>query len=93
MRLLRLITNKYLIAAAAFGVWMLFFDQNDWQSQRESKKKLELLDQNIEYLNAEIDQMDKERTALTNDPKALERFARERYRMKRDGEDLYVVEP
>ncbi len=93
LRILRLFTNKFLLATTAFVVWMLFFDQNDWGSQRQNRQRLRALNENIDYLNREIAQMDSDRAALLNDPKALERFARERYRMKRDGEDLYVVEP
>ena len=33
-----------------------------------------------------------ELTDLQNDPAALEKFARERYLMKRDGEDVYIIE-
>lgn len=93
MRLLRLFTNKFVLSTTAFVVWMLFFDQNDWGSQRQSRQRLKALNENIDYLNKEIARMDSERAALLDDPNALERFARERYRMKRDGEDLYVVEP
>lgn len=92
MRAIKLIFNKYLLAGGAFAAWMMFFDQNDWPGQQERHQTLEDTKQNISYLNAEIDQMDKEYKALKSDPKAFEKYARERYRMKRDGEDLYVIE-
>lgn len=92
MKLLRFFTNKYLIAAAAFGVWITFFDQNDWVSQRERKKELKDTKENIVYLNQEIAGMEKEYEALMSSPAALEKFARERYRMKKDNEDIYVIE-
>lgn len=93
MRLLRRFFNKYLLAGSLFVVWMLFFDRNDYMSQQRAKKQLVELRQSIDYLNREIAAMDSERTALLNNPEALEKFAREKYRMKRDGEDLYVVQP
>ncbi len=92
VKTLRLFFNKYLWAAAAFCIWMMFFDQNDWTGQRQSRARLRELEENTRYMNAEIASLDSQREALQSDPKALERFAREKYRMKRDGEDLYVIE-
>lgn len=93
VKLLRRFFNKYLIAGSLFAVWMLFFDRNDYMSQQRAKKQLSELRQSIDYLNRDIEKMDSERNAMLNNPQALEKFAREKYRMKRDGEDLYVVQP
>ena len=92
MKFLRILFNKYLLTAAAFIVLMLFFDQNDWISQKTRMKELQEVNDNISYLNQEIGRMDTEYAAIRNDPKALERYAREHYKMKRDSEDLYIVE-
>lgn len=92
MKLLRILGNKFVITTAIFLVWMLFFDQNDWFTQREKKKELQDTKDNIEYLNKEIAGMEKDYNALVSDPKKLEQYAREHYRMKRDNEDLYVIE-
>lgn len=92
MKLLRLLTNKFLIAAVAFAVWMIFFDQNDLASIRERRGKLEDTKEHIARLTREIEQMDSTRIARQKDPQALETYAREQYRMKRDGEDLYVLD-
>ncbi len=91
--MLRLFFNKYVLVLALFLVWMAAFDRNDFASQRRSKEHLQELRQSIDYLNVEIERMDSERVALMQDPAALEKFAREKYRMKRDGEDLYVLQP
>ena len=91
-KVLRILTNKFVISAAVFGVWMLWFDQNDWQSQQERKKNLEATNDNIAYLEQEISQMEKEHHDLVSDPHKLEQFAREAYRMKKDNEDLYIIE-
>lgn len=93
MNFLRLIFNKYILVLALFVVWMMAFDRNDFASQRRSKVHLQELRQSISYLNGEIARMDSERVALMQNPEALEKFAREKYRMKRDGEDLYVIQP
>lgn len=92
MKLLRILSNKFLVTTAIFVVWMLFFDQNDFFSQKERRQELQDTKDNIEYLNAEISGMEKDYNALVSDPKKLEQYAREHYRMKRDNEDLYVIE-
>lgn len=91
-RAFRLLTNKFLLATVAFAVWMIFFDQNDLASIRERRARLTETKENIARLEREIEQMDSTRVARQTDPLALETYAREQYRMKRDGEDLYVVE-
>jgi len=92
MKLLRIIINKYLLTALAFAVWMFFFDQNDFFTQRDRRDRLRETEDNIRYLRAGIADMEQEYHALHNDPGKLEQYARERYRMKRDNEDVYVVE-
>ena len=92
MKFLRLLFNKYTITAAAFAVLMLFFDQNDYVSMKERNKELQDVKDNIAFLNTEIGKMDASYVALIKDPKELERFAREKYRMKKENEDLYIVE-
>ena len=91
-KVLKVISNKYFIATFLFVLWTVFFDQNDWISLRQRQRELNDVKSNIAYLNTEIDRMNKERTDLLNDPRKLEQYARERYRMKHDGEDVYVID-
>jgi cell division protein DivIC len=92
LKFLRILFNKYLLTAAGFIVLMLFFDQADWISQKARHKELQDVKDNISYLQKEIDRIDAEYKAIRTRPEALERYAREHYRMKRDSEDLYIVE-
>jgi cell division protein DivIC len=92
MKLLRILFNKYLLTAAAFIVLMLYFDQSDLISQKARQKELQDVKDNIGYLQMEVDRMESEYKAIRTEPQALERYAREQYRMKRDTEDLYIVE-
>jgi cell division protein FtsB len=89
---LKLLTNKFLLTGLAFLVWMVFFDQNNWSSQQERKKDLREVERNIAYLNSEIGRMENEYRELTTNPVRLEQYARERYKMKKDNEDVYVIE-
>lgn len=90
-KVLRLLGNKFFLTAVAFAAWLIFFDQNDFFSQRERQKELDATKANITFLNEEISNMEKERAAM-NDPQQLEKFARENYRLKKADEDLYVIE-
>lgn len=84
--------NKYLLTSVAFLVWMTFFDQNDWMTQKETQKQLQATKDNIKFLMAKTVAMEQELKLLQSDPQKLEQFAREKYRMKRDNEDLYIIE-
>ena len=92
MRFLRFLYNKYFLTAVGFAVLMLFFDQNDWFAQQEKKKELNDTKDAIAFLQRQIDTLDRQYVDLRNSPAELERYAREHYRMKRDSEDLYIVE-
>ena len=91
-RFLNIVTNKFLITAVAFAVWMIFLDENNWASQEEQKKELREADRNIAYLNTQIATMEKDYHELTTNRRRIEQYARERYRMKKDNEDLYIIE-
>ena len=88
----RILLNKYLLTAIAFLAWLIYFDQNDWFSMQQRKKELNAAKDNVSYLNKEIAQMESEHTDLVTKPEKLEQFARENFRMKRDNEDVYVIE-
>lgn len=59
-----------------------------WQRQKE----LQAVKDNIAYLNTEITKMANERKELMTNPAILEKYARENYRMKHEGEDVYVID-
>lgn len=83
--------NKYLLAGVAFALILLFLDRNDLFTQLDRAKELRNLEKSKQYYQQEISNQRKELEALKTDPAALEKFAREKYRMKRDDEDLFLV--
>lgn len=82
--------NKYFLAAVAFIVWLAFFDRNDFYSQYTYRQKLKKINTDKQYFVDEIKQDKAELIYLTTNQKNLEKFAREKYLMKKDNEDLYV---
>jgi cell division protein DivIC len=91
-KVLKVVTNKYFLITFAFVAWVVFFDQNDWMSLQQRQKELNGVRENIAYLNDEIKSMETERKDLLTNPQKLEQYAREHYRMKHEGEDVYVIE-
>jgi len=87
-----ILLNKYVLVLIFFVVWMLFFDQRDFFQQKEKRAELNKLEQKKAYYQQEIQKTKKELGDLQNSPAAVEKFARERYLMKKDGEDIFVVD-
>lgn len=83
--------NKYFIAIATFAVVLLFLDKNDIFTRMSRDKELRDLKQSKEYYTRQIEAERKELEALKNNPAALEKYAREKYLMKKDNEDLFLV--
>ena len=90
-RAFNLLKNKYLIAGIAFITWMLFFDRNDLMSQYEYRQQLNKLEAEKEFYTVESEKAVKDLTELTTDRGKLEKFAREKYLMKKDNEDVFVI--
>lgn len=87
-----ILRNKYLVATIAFAVWMLFFDRNDFFEQHERRQHLYKLQESKEYFTNEIIKERKLSEELKNDPTVIEKIAREKYLMKRDNEDLFIIQ-
>lgn len=90
-RLFHLFKNKFFWVTAAFIVWMLFFDKNDLLSQYDYHQQLDKLKQEKKFYTTETAKVNKDLNELTSDPEQLEKFAREKYLMKKDNEDVYVI--
>jgi cell division protein FtsB len=83
--------NKYFISLTAFAAILLFLDKNDIFTQRERRKELRELQQSKKYYSTQIATESKELEALKSNPAILEKYAREKYLMKRDNEDLFII--
>lgn len=84
--------NKYFIAFTTFAAIVLFFDKNDLFTQSARRIELRDLQQSKEYYTTRIATESKELEQLKSNPATLEKYAREKYLMKRDNEDLFIIE-
>jgi len=70
---------------------MLFFDQNDVFTQLSLKAELADLEDNKLYYQERIIEVRKDLNDLLTDNEHLEKFAREKYLMKRPSEEIFVI--
>lgn len=89
--LLPLLKNRFVLVGLVFLVWMVFFDSNDLISQYKYKRKLRQLEENKNFYLEQIELVKQDKEELFTNLEKLEKFAREKYKMKRDDEDLYIV--
>ena len=85
------VKNKYFIAAAFFLIWMLFFDVKDWSLISSRREKLSDLQESEQHLNQQIAETRTELDLLKTSAQTIEKYAREKYLMKKDNEDLFIV--
>nr|MBI1229945.1 septum formation initiator family protein [Cytophagales bacterium] len=83
--------NFYFIFTVLFVVWMVFIDTNDIVSHFKLRAKLRELEKQKEFYQERKEKVTAEREELMSNYELLEKFARERYLMKRKTEDLYVI--
>ena len=83
--------NKYLLSIACFLVWMAFFDPKDWSLIAARREKLDDLQKSEQRLNQQIAETRNELNLLKTNAQTIERYAREKYLMKKDNEDLFLV--
>ncbi len=89
--ILKILGNRYVIVLVFFSVWMLFLDNTSYMDHRVLDKQLDELEDNKKYYQDEI-RKDSENIKLLKNPDQIEKYAREKYYMKRDSEDIYIIE-
>ncbi len=87
----KVLINKYAIAIYVFAVIMIFVGEHSIIQFVKRSKQIAEVESQIEKTNQQIDQAQREMMMLDNTD-SLERFARERYMMHADNEDVYIVE-
>jgi cell division protein DivIC len=84
--------NKYVLTALCFTVWVLFIDDRDFITTHfRHVNELHKLEARKLYFEEQIRTVSKELDQLKSNPATLEKYAREKYLMKRDNEDLFVI--
>ncbi|MCF7567759.1 septum formation initiator family protein [Sabulilitoribacter arenilitoris] len=83
--------NWFILILLGFAIWMLFFDTNSWLIHHELNNDIKALEKEKEYYKREIEKDNKTIKKLSTE-EGLEKFAREEYYMKRDNEEIFIIE-
>jgi cell division protein DivIC len=73
----KFLSNKYVWVSLSFLVWMVFLDNYSYFEHRFLNKQIDGLEENIKQLK---------------NPMQIEKYAREKYYMKKDSEDIYIIQ-
>jgi cell division protein DivIC len=87
----KFLSNKYVWVSLSFLTWMVFLDNYSYFEHRFLNKQINELEDNATYYQGEI-KKDEENIKQLKNPLQVEKYAREKYYMKKDSEDIYIVE-
>lgn len=88
---LTVVKSPFFYLTIAFLVWIAFFDSYAWIQHFEINKEIDKLEVNKAYFENEI-RKDKQAIKGLKNGDATEKYAREKYYMKRENEDIYIIE-
>ena len=84
--------NFYFLTAFFFLLWMVALDSNNLFTRYQLSSKLGSLENEKAYYEEKIKEVEKDRDELFGDRESLEKFAREKYLMKKETEDIFIIE-
>ena len=87
----KFLSNKYVLVLVFFGTWMIFLDNYSYFDHRLLDNQINELEDNKKYYQEEI-KKDQENIKNLKNPGQIEKYAREKYYMKKDSEDIYIIE-
>lgn len=90
-KVVKVMTNIFVIILIPFLIWMFFIDENSYLVHKKFDNEIESLESTISFYEKKIAE-DKATIKKLEDSLQLERFAREKYLMKKENEDIYLIE-
>ena len=90
-KVFKILTNIFVLIFIPYMIWMLFFDENSYLVHRKFNSEIKDLESTVSFYKTKIAQ-DKATIMKLNDSLQLERFAREQYLMKKENEEIYIIE-
>jgi len=89
--MVKYLKNIFVIIFIVFALWMLFVDSNSLMIHHELNEDISDYKDEKEYYRKEIEK-DKKAIKELSTPDGVEKLAREKYYMKKDNEDIYIIE-
>ncbi|NDV47640.1 septum formation initiator family protein [Paludibacter sp. 221] len=87
-----IVLNKYLLALVIFVVFVMFFDNHNMIKRWKIDRNVKQLEKEISYYKGEIEKSKEKMDELQSSDENLEKFAREQYLMKKENEDIFIIE-
>lgn len=87
----RRLTNIYVLVSVVFVLWMIFFDTNSLRIYWSLNNKVKELEKQKQSLIQEI-KADQAFIQRMKDTTSMERFGREKYFLKKNNEDIFIIE-
>lgn len=88
---LKILGNRYILVIIFVTIWILFLDNYSYLEHKVLDKQIKELEDNKQYYIQEI-KKDSAAIKQLNNPDQTEKYAREKYYMKRENEDIYIIE-
>lgn len=88
---LKIVGKRYFLVLLFFIIWMFFLDNYSYLDHRVLNKEINELEDNKNYYKDEITS-DSIKIKKLQNPDMIEKYAREKYFMKKDSEDIYIIE-
>lgn len=83
--------HKYLVVIFFIVLIVGFIDDNSFMHRFDRRSRMGQLRNEIEAYKEQYEAADRCLREMDSDPKSIEKMARERYYMKRPGEDVFVI--
>jgi len=84
-------TNRFVLVTLFFAFWLLFFDTYAFIDHKQINNEIEKLEKNRDYYKEEI-LNDEQAIKKLHRMEDVEKYAREKYYMKRENEDIYIID-
>ena len=85
------IKNRYVLVTVSLVVWLAFFDSHNWIRQYKLASEKQDLIEKMSFYSSEIEKDSTALFNLNNNPETQEKFAREKYYIKKDNEDIIII--
>lgn len=84
--------NKYLLVFCFFFVWVFYFDEHSLMQHFQNRQKLDQLRDQKEFYISKIEADKRKLHELQTNDENLEKFAREQFQMKKENEDIFIIQ-
>jgi cell division protein FtsB len=88
---LHTLKNFYIATFVVWLIWVLFLDNNNVRIVMSNRMKMKDLEKEKAILQDKIRDVKKERNEVFGNPRMLEKWAREKFMMRKPNEEVYVI--